>query len=75
MPDLDLREKLEAVAQKGREAEIALEKLSTLEVAESTEASIADLKAAVEVAEGEGDFAASGVLKEKWLQLLKRGAR
>ena len=71
----DLREKLTKIVEDGRQAEIALEKLETLEAAESTEASIADLKAAVEVAEAEGDFGTSSILKEKWMQLLQRGAR
>ena len=75
MSDLSLREKFEAVIQKGREAEIALGKLSTLEVAESTEASIADLRAAVEIAEAEGDFQTSSKLKERWIGLLRGGAR
>ena len=75
MPDLSLREKLEAVIRKGQEAETALSQLELLSVAEGAEATIADLRAAVAVAEGEKDFVTAGILKEKWIQLLKRGAR
>ena len=72
---MDLREKLEAVIRKGQEAETALSQLELLSVAEGAEATIADLRAAITAAEAEKDFETSGVLKEKWLQLLKRGAR
>ena len=75
MPDLSLREKLEEVAQKGREAEIALSKLELLSVAEGEEATIADLKAAVAVAEGEADFETACRLKDRWIQLRREGAR
>ena len=75
MPDLSLREKLEAVIRKGQEAETALSQLELLSVAEGAEATVADLKAAVEIAEAEGDFQTSSKLKERWIGLLRGGAR
>ena len=74
MSDLSLREKLDTVVQRGKEAEVALEKLSVLETADSAEASIADLKAAVAVAEGESDFETACRLKDRWIFLLRGGA-
>ena len=71
MPDLSLREKLDAVVQSGKEAERALEKLEVLEVAEGEEATVADFKAAVEVAEAEGDMNTARVLKGRWADLLR----
>ena len=72
---MDLREKLNKIVESGKEAERALEKLETLEAAESEDASIADLKAAVAVAEGEADFETACRLKDRWIQLRREGAR
>ncbi len=74
----DLREKLTAIVESGKEAERALEKLETLETAESEDATVADFKAAVAVAEAEGDLETARVLKNRWADLLRRvqdGAR
>ena len=75
MSDLSLREKLDAVVQEGKEAEVALEKLGMLEAAESEDATVADLKAAVAVAEGEADFETACRLKDRWIFLLRGGAQ
>lgn len=71
----DLREKLTAIVESGKQAEIALGKLETLEAAESKEASLGDIKAATAIAEGEADFETACRLKDRWIELLKRGAR
>jgi hypothetical protein len=75
MSDLSLRDKLNAVVEQGREAERALEKLSVLEQAESQDATVDDLRQATAVAEGEADFETACRLKDRWIKLLKRGAR
>ena len=69
---MDLREKLTAIVESGKEAERALEKLATLETAENEDATVADLKAAVAVAEAEGDLDTARVLKGRWADLLRR---
>ncbi len=71
----ELREKLSKIILDGRQAEIALDKLETLEKAESEDATMDDLRQAVEIAESEGDFQTSSILKDKWIGLLRRGAR
>ena len=69
---MDLREKLTGIVESGKEAERALEKLATLETAENEDATVADLKAAVAVAEAEGDLDTARVLKGRWADLLRR---
>ena len=71
----DLREKLTAIVESGKQAELALEKLETLEKAEGEEASLGDIKAATAIAESEADFETACRLKDRWIELLKRGAR
>ena len=71
----DLREKLTAIVESGKQAEIALEKLETLDTAESEDATVADLKAAVAVAEAEGDLETASILKQRWIGLLRGGAQ
>ncbi len=67
----DLREKLTAIIESGKQAERALEKLSVLETAESKDATVADFKAAAAVAEAEGDLETARVLKNRWAALLR----
>ena len=69
----ELSEKLSKIILDGRQAEIALEKLKTLETAENEDATIADLKAAAAIADDEGDFQTSSVIKQRWIELLRKG--
>ena len=71
----DLREKLNKIVEDGKRAEIAIEKLDLIDKAESEDASIADLKAAVAVAEAEGDLETASILKQRWVGLLRGGAQ
>ncbi len=71
----ELREKLSKIILDGRQAEIALEKLGTLEKAEAEDATIDDLRQAVAIAESEGDFQTASRLKDKWIGLLRGGAQ
>lgn len=72
---MDLREKLTAIIESGKEAERALEKLEMLEKAESENATVDDLRQAVAIAEGEKDFETAGILKNRWIQLRRGGAQ
>ncbi len=71
----ELSEKLSKIILDGRQAEIALEKLETLEKAEAEDATISDLRQAVAVAEGELDFQTACRLKDRWIDLLRGGAQ
>lgn len=69
----DVKRDLERIAEAGKQAEVALQRLAALQAAEADDADLEAVKAGVQLAEAGSDFALAARLKARQLALLRKG--